>query len=379
MISVPTPVVGPELLSVSPSAIKDFMSCPRRWWLQKRCGLKTPEQDHLVVGTGFHSAMERYFDGPTRGTLYNPEDFAQRYFPRHEKRRTMLTTVLHSGLLMLREPDAPKPADGILSEVPRDYATGLTLASVALRQRSDLLDPRNKSLLLSYDFKTSSKVHSDFTKSPEELVHDPQAILYLWEAFEKFKPDAARFHHLTCGTSQVEQLIIPTDTLSYERVMEGVARLTEIVEEMKVVFAINEFHKVPPGKGAPSPSFGSPCRSFGGCFFAATHCGVELPEKKSTSVTPPPPKPEQTMSTTPKLRDRIAAMKAAGKLAEGINPPDAARPAPVTPYSPPTLSATPVPAPSTTTAATPPRSANELIKRIEADLAELRALVGGQQ
>lgn len=358
-MNTPVPNVGPELKSVSPSQLNTFRLCPRAHWLQKRCGLKTPEGPSLLVGTGYHSAKETYFE---KGQMYDPDAFSSSYFPSKPELREMLKTALESGRQLLKDEDAPKFKPGLMVEVPRSYHTGLKIAGVALRQRSDLLDPTDASLLRSYDHKTSGRVFSDYSKSGEELAYDPQGVLYAWEAMEKFKPDAVVFSHLTVGTKTVEYSITSTDPLTKEHIDTQVGVLGETVAKMKEHFAISNFHETRPGPGAPSASFGSPCRAFGGCAFVDL-CGVVLPEKKSTNSTPQPQESVVSSTTTKPLsfKERLAQ----AKLAQGINPPDAASPSPVVPYVPPAASATP---PTTNPAA--------IIKQLQDLLGQLAAALG---
>lgn len=362
-MNVPVPKVPGDLRSVSPSQLKEYKLCPRKHWLNKRAGLPQPEGDHLIIGTAAHGAQESYFE---TSKLYVPEEFAKSYFPAKPELEAILTITLHSGLQLLADPDAPRPKPGILLETPRNYNTGLKIAGIALRQRSDLLDPTDKALAHSWDWKTSGNVFSDYTKTGEELAYDEQGVLYAKEAFERFHPDAVEFHHGIMGTKRVESDIVSTRPMTKEHVDEQFAVLAETVAEMREHFKIDNFFETRPGKNAPSANYGSPCRAFKGCPYAEI-CGVELPLPKSEQ---PVLKESPTMVVTLSLKERLAR----AKLAQGINPPDAAKPLPVIPYVPPTVSATPVPT-AATTSSTQPRAV-ELLQRIETDLAELRSLVG---
>jgi hypothetical protein len=357
-LNVPTPKAGPDLKSVSPSQIKEFLLCKRKHWLNKRCGIPQPEGDHLAVGTAAHAGMEGYFES---GVLFDPATHAAKYHPRLQDD---IRTAMQSALQLLKDEDAPKPKPGLLIEQPRSYATGLKIAGVALRQRSDLLDPTDKSVAKSYDWKTSARVFSDFSKTGEELSRDPQGILYAWEAFEKFSPDAVIFAHGVLGTKEVEFDLIPTDPMSREHVGNEVMALAETVHEMREHFAIDNFHQTKPGKGAPSAAWGSPCRAFKGCPYAEL-CGVDL---TSTKSTPTQDSPVANLS----FRERLAQ----AKLATGINPPDAAPPPAVVPYVPPVTTATAPPEAGTATSTVPP-TVRVIIERMEADLSALKALVVG--
>lgn len=312
-LSVPTPAVGPELKSISPSQIKEYKLCPRKWWLDKRAKIPQPQSEAAALGEKIHAVLEAHYGFGTAVLLEN--------YPAE------LHTGLRSYLAMAEQGDVPRPSPGVMVEQPRNYVMGIKSAGVPVRGRIDLIIPPNAQQITTVvDWKTSK--WSSYRKTAEELVNDEQCIIYARYAFEKIPgTEAVVFAHGALNVAEVDGEYIPTDPLLRAEVdAKHEQHIAPVVQKMVADFAIDDFHKVPLPPGAPSASYGSPCRAFGGCPYASI-CGVDL----SARHKPPTEAPEPHMEMS--FKEKMAEHQA--KLAKGINPPDAAISPAVTPYRPP--------------------------------------------
>jgi hypothetical protein len=314
-MNIPTPKVSGVLKSVSASQVKSFKRCPRLHWLEKRCLIKQPESDAMIIGTKMHEAIEGYFN---TSVMFDPATYAPKF-----------QTALYSARMLLQADDAPEPKPGLIIEQPKNYEMGLKAAGINMKGRPDFVDPTNQSTtgrVVNLDWKSSGNM--SYAPSSEELRFDDQAIIYATYIFQKYKPDAVVFGHGTCGSKEIAAELTLTDPLTPEFVRGEYAKIEAVVEEMKTHFAIDAFHLT---RAEPTLSWDGPCRKYNGCSFAS-FCGLDLTRKSKTEASPEP-----SMSS---LKERMAARNASitvtpAPVVVAINPPDASAPIAVTPYTPP--------------------------------------------
>jgi hypothetical protein len=321
-VNTPVPAVGPILKTVSPSQISEFTRCARLHWLSKRAKLPQPQNEAALLGQKIHAVLERYYStGETIEAIKHDE-----------KLRTGLGSFLS---MIAKDEDAPRYEPGLLVEYPENLEFGLFIGPTRIRGKIDLLiPPKADGVTRVSDHKTSK--WSSYRKTAEELLNDPQCIVYAKFAFDQIPgTQSVVFSHNALNVAEVDGEHIATEAISREdNLAKWNAQIVPVVERMVEHFKIENFHETTPCAGGPSAAYNSPCRQFNGCPYAV-YCGLDLTKKKDQ----PAPNPnEKTMS----LKEKLAAAAGVTKSvvaskpvrATGINPPDAAPQAPVAAYVP---------------------------------------------
>lgn len=281
-------VVRSEIKHVSATQMEQFVDCPRKWFYAYPLGQRPPQTEAQGEGERIHKQFEDHY-------LLN-------------------TTPTKPGVLnLLADPITPR-RDGpaILIEHPKSYALGLSISGVPVKGRIDLLDHSDTRHPKIWDWKSCKSFY--YTKTRDELETNLQLTVYgLW-AFDEW-PEAAfvTYHHGYVLKGDVPAhargyKIVQTDALSRGFVQDLKPHLETIVEEMKVVATETEPARVRANSAA--------CDKFGGCPYR-DRCPLWVGATASFFPDEPDPVGE-TMSMTQKLEAR--------KIAQGINPPDAAKP-----------------------------------------------------
>ena len=279
-------VLAGELMHVSASQITTHQRCARKWWYEKVAGLQAPSSGALETGTRVHAQMEGYLlDG------IEPE------FPSAKK--------------LIQDPDFPIPESdhpAFMVEEPRDYKLGLFAAGIPVKGRIDLVDGRAGSTVDIWDWKTTAQL--SYGKTAEELAYNTQLIIYGKWAFacSIFNPDYVRFRHGYIQTrGGAKARIVGTQPLSRDHVEDQYESIVDEVVTMKRSAAASNAEKVPANPLA--------CKDFGGCPFANTCTrGAKSAAERLSFLFAAEREKENEMS----LKDALRA--------EGINPPDAAKP-----------------------------------------------------
>lgn len=282
-----------ELRRVSPSQLKTFQDCQRKWFYARVLHIPEPPKAHFELGERIHKQFEDWY-------LSGIE-------PQHPSVR--LALQLH---------DTPEPTDTYLIEVPRDLNLGLTAAGVPMMGRIDVLIPPVDGLVVVLDWKSTSSWN--WLKTPEELARDAQGVVYLKYAMKEY-PDATDgiFRHVYVRTKGGKGArTCQTDVLDRQYVDDMYESLERTVDKMKRVARLKD-----PNDVEPSPS---ECQKYGGCPYRGI-CPVT--RSKTSSIL------DIGDDDMADLAKRIAEKN----KALGINPPDAAKPAQMEKY-------VPLPAPS---------------------------------
>lgn len=302
-MEAPKPNVGPVLKSVSPTGIKSFSEeydggCNRKHWLQKRCGLKTPQTASQQLGEAIHAELETYV---LTGNA-----------PAHE-----------SAQHLIERPAFPTRGPELLVEWPKNYKLDVQAAGVDVRGKIDLVDPRRVKHISTWDYKTTGSF--DWAMDAESLTYDPQGLIYSAAMAHRF-PEAETFsfthgYVLTRGT---DSRIVTSDTLSRGQLADAYQEvIVSAVEEMKTSFTAETLDDVKPNWNA--------CDAFGGCSFRGI-CGSRPIESYGSDE-----QGEQSVTITNAELDALISARRAELAnttsatpapvgAVGINPPDAAPP-----------------------------------------------------
>ncbi len=303
----PKPTVGPVLKSISPTAVKSFSpdydgGCPRKHWLNKRCGIGTPQSASQVLGEDVHSQLEGLMlDG-------TPPKF-------------------ESAIHLSERPGFPSRRPDLLIEWPKNYKLDIQAAGVDVRGKIDLVVPplpdASDGHIATWDYKTTGSF--DWAASAETLALDPQGLVYNWAMAKRFV-DAKTFSftHAYVHTKQVDSRIVTADPMTRSELEGAYAEvIVPVAEEMKASFTADKLEDVKPNWGA--------CDAFGGCPYRK-FCGSRPIEsfgagRKTMSEAV---SSGGTGSSSLDLDSLIAARKVEQSVAapprSGINPTDAAPP-----------------------------------------------------
>ncbi len=331
-------IIDGVIQHVSPSQITTHSSCKRKWFFEKKLGLRGPQTAAQERGENIHLQMENWFEKGTR-----PENPSAR-------------------LLIDEHPIPPRETSKVLIEYPRGYALGLVAAGVPMRGRIDLVDQTIPEFPHIYDWKTTSSFN--YRKSGEELAHNVQMVTYAKWAFSFF-PDArfVSLSHAYVLTKGTGACVVTTDPLSREHVDSIYTKIESAVEEMKETAKAEKVDDVTPNWNE--------CGSYGGCPFR-DRCSKPIASYFDVPTS-------ETSGTTMSITDKLAARKAAQAvqtstlsaapepvppiqppiIVAAINPPDAALPVVKEPEVP--KVGAPPPAPKPAEPAPPPPPAPEVI------------------
>ncbi len=290
---------------LSASQIGTFIQCPRLWFYEKKLRIPPPpEQDRtaLETGTSMHSEHEDYFNDNVT--------------PKHGSLRRLIA-----------HPRWPRRSKHLLIEHPRSYMLGITAAGVNLKGRIDLLDGSDLTSPLVCDLKSMSTFR--YALNAEALSRDTQLTIYGKYVFTVFpQAQSVRYAHGQALSKGEDARVVMTDPLSREHVDQVFESIEAVAARMVQTALLTDPADV------PGDETGVRCRKFKGCPYLSicpkfAHERDEDPWADFDST--PTPQPGETNMT---LKERLAAKNTVG-AGSAINPPDAAKPAPVTKYVPP--------------------------------------------
>jgi CRISPR/Cas system-associated exonuclease Cas4 (RecB family) len=246
------PKVGPnrELRYVSPSQLKTFRDCPRKWYFEAVVGLRSQEQEHHRTGKKIHAQLERWYRDGVEPTYASAQLSLQHLPPRGPE-------------LLIEYP----MGDATLEYAPQDRASEfkmgavgptLTLAGVPVVGWLDLLDPRGAPAeLLVLDHKSSKDMK--WALHERQLEYDPQLVIYgAWAAMRFPEAHGVRFAHNVISTRSKDTRAIQSPTITHvDDIAKRCYELTSEVEQMAGAALKPDPWTVEPNKAA--------CAKYGGC------------------------------------------------------------------------------------------------------------------
>jgi hypothetical protein len=217
-----------EPFKISPTKVKDYASCPRRWFCNYILDLKPPPTAKMARGTEVHEKLENFY---LKGLL--PED---------------------PKLLKVLELSPPRE-EGVQSEtwLPIELP-----GNILVRQKADIIDLRNPLHPKVYDFKTMGNFN--YALTPEQLREDIQLVSYAYAVASIFAPDAMRI--------TVAHIQIPLDIVAEPRLISAELTLEEVLTrweytESRYIREMYEDSKKTIGQ--VKANFGAACKEYGGC------------------------------------------------------------------------------------------------------------------
>ena len=226
-----------ELFKVSPTKVKEYASCPRKWFFSYVLDRKPPPSAKMALGSEIHAKLEAYYT-----TGVQPED-----------------PKLQAALAL-----SPPKVEGVMSET---WLNVELPGKIIVRQKADVIDIRNLLHPVVYDFKTMGTFN--YALEAEQLANDIQMISYAYAVASLHAPDAIRFTvvHIQIPTGQgaprrVEHTLELVDVLSKWEFTE-----TKYIRDM--------FNDSTKHVSDVRADFGQPCQAFGGCPHLAECAMVE--------------------------------------------------------------------------------------------------------
>lgn len=315
-------VVDGKLLHWSPSQVNKFSSCQRRWYMDKVVGIHEEGTDAQEFGSLVHGRIEEQLGGEA---YVAPSSFSDSDFERAAGLATMAAdwarseAIGHAGSVWVVEAALVEPQ--------------LLAAGIPVVGYIDLLVPPGPDGEVHIiDWKTRSQLSGEYVPSavrsdnPRQkyLGDDFQMLVYAAWARRKF-PQATTFRltHVNLRTKGKPAIKVNSLVVAMAHVDEFAAGLDQTISRMAAAAGAPSLADLPPNWNACF-DFRRPCPYL-------AHCQIANPDDFPQSHE----LPEMTEMS---IKDRIAARKAAGPRPQGINPPDAAAPAPasqsVTPPAP---------------------------------------------
>lgn len=229
-----------QIKRVSPSQIRLYLECPRKWYYQYVVGIKSPTTDAHRLGTRVHALLERWL---LEGTAPNGEHA-------HLAQAVIDSGTITRGEHIIGVEKRTSPPIGFGD-------TGITLNGIV-----DVVERREDGGLRITDFKTTSSFK--WLKTEEQLRSDVQAICYSrWAslAFSGLNPEnnlTFRLIYVNKKTAQVREVRVD---LTLAELHAGYGRLTEHVADMRDL-ALQDITQARPDRSA--------CSNYGGCHVLGT-------------------------------------------------------------------------------------------------------------
>lgn len=245
-----------EQFKVSPTKIKDYLGCNRRWYFNYILNLKPEATAKMSRGTEVHEKLELYYINGTVPESHKLQQVLELAPPRHEK--VMSETWLPVSLL----------------------------GNIIVRQKADIIDLRDPLHPIVYDFKTMGNFN--YALEEHQLAEDVQLISYAYAVISTYCPDA---QFVT-----VAHIQIPMDIPDAPRKVETTLSTVDVLKkwcftEEKIIAEMSK--DAQKHVSEVKANFGSACNAFGGCAHQSRCAQVEVKGK------------EWKMADEPKAVDRL--------------------------------------------------------------------------
>lgn len=268
---MPPPGYRKGMFIASPSQISTASRCLRRWWWEKVKGFKAPDTGATLFGGRVHAAIEHRI----QHAYWRPDEDEDVLRCAKAAYEELKETVREPSSTDSVEQDWEMPAGG-------DYPA-------ASRGRIDLIMWGENTVV---DWKTTSSLR--YLKTPEELIHDPQVLLYTDALVKRGALQLpATFVHVYTVTKGKAQAATRRTVVDERMLSIGRERIGKTMRKMMAVVGCETREQVPENVLA--------CGDYGGC-----------PHKERCFGN-------NEQETNMDLKGKLAARKAA----QGINPPEA--------------------------------------------------------
>lgn len=243
-----TPIV-PRPWFFSASQIETFLACPRKWAWRYIRGIKSPEQPSAKLGTEMHRVLEEYLRDGTPLPLSDPNPLTREAAAIAVPGIKLLPAAQTQGMTLEREfrfENVGKgDAEPILFTGKKDIDIGPATS-----------DSGNAEV---WDHKSSSNMER-YGKKVEDLLEDPQAILYAYEAMSRHRTTAVEMnwvYYATRGTRRAKRVHL---TMVKDHVVPRFLAFRPALVELTAALKVSRPPETFPGDE-------SHCDAYGGCFY----------------------------------------------------------------------------------------------------------------
>lgn len=228
----------PNMPPVSPSSIKTFKSCNRKWWWNKIMQVPDRDSPAAMLGTKLHQQLEDWL--------------LLEKLPESERIREVLSYF-------------PSPADVKQGGVLVEEWLRTDLKHTKFRGRADVIDVRDKKNPIIYDLKTTGNIVRAL--SAKRLKEDLQMLCYGYNTLQQIAKDAEQvtFKHVYVQTKKEHKHRIVTAVATYGETQQFWKSLEPTIDDMVITSAEEWSDAVPMSKDF--------CFAYGGCAYQ-TLCDV---------------------------------------------------------------------------------------------------------
>lgn len=284
----------------SPSQIEGFRGCARKWVFKSLLRVETPQGKAAALGDEVHKQLENYLDG-------KPLDYSRES-----------GYIAAAALIMLPRPEEVASRGELLTQ---ERKIGFEFQNVLFTGRVDWTWKTATDVTVG-DHKTTSNIH--YAKTPKMLQTDPQALIYAYDAMNRFetpkvnlrwgyvqtrKPYTPKPVDATMESPHVvEQLrnVVQSDIIPMDRLLRFKEKKSVALGDERVTRVVSE---VP-----PTPDH---CEAFGGCPYKAMCPDVSAGERLKSLMS----------NSNGSFFDKLAK-RAVDNPVDPVNPPPPAAVAP---------------------------------------------------
>lgn len=258
--------------STSATQIKAYRRCPRRWYYGWVKRVQQPKGDALIDGILMHAAIELYL--LDKGNLWPSPELVRARALEGERDAEVRDAIkardnAHVEHLIdcasAVEPhitrERPYPAEWVERSI--DYPV---LEDVRARGRMDLVEPYSKDRARITDWKSIS----DWKWMPteDELVHDPQTLLYANDVFRATDTDWVWVRYVYISKTQREARKVAFSVRRSEHEERWPTIVDTVEAQRRLARDVDDPEQVPANERA--------CDDYGGCPFR-DRCSVGQP------------------------------------------------------------------------------------------------------
>lgn len=222
--AIPKPWTG-----VSPSQIREFEECERKWFLGSVCHVQTPQRSGAIRGDEIHRQLEAYAETgaqPSDSAAYDAVPFVKDRGPH------------------------------ILTEGRLEKLFPMQLAGMKLRGRFDRLDVGGLPALVHvWDYKSTGR--PEYAKKDEQIPADTQAVIYGGWALHRWPSVKSVRTTLLYIPTNGQKPFPRTGEEPRAKILERFGALGAVVERMKPLAVRTDWREVPPNYNT--------CAKYGGC------------------------------------------------------------------------------------------------------------------
>jgi PD-(D/E)XK nuclease superfamily len=281
-------VIGQEYI-FSASQITTFNECKRKWAWDRIAKIPRATHPSAAKGTRCHSQWERYL---TTGET-----------PRHALDDGSLDET--GAIAEVSLDDLPQPFRTPGLEVEQKFAFSSPRTGYIYRGFIDFRYPLRDGWALVGDHKTTSNLA--YAKTPEDLLTDPQAIIYAVETMAYYKVPNVRLHWNYVSTKRPYRSLPVYQEMSSPHAVAaflGIEETAGIMAGILDTVGADDILSLEPNLSA--------CNSYGGCpyRFKCNLSPMDTARASFAMLRTDPTLEGTAMSTTPTAMSRLELMRA---------------------------------------------------------------------